>query len=102
LKLRLGDHVKGLELLARAFEISNRTLGPEHSETLETRRDLALALVSVQRYDEAIPHLRAIVLRDLPPSLRIDMDDSMFDPMRNNPAFQALKAESVQMAAAAR
>jgi len=67
--------------------------GPDHSSTLETRGNLARTLVKAGRYDEAMPHLRAVVLRDVPASIRIDLHDPAFDRMRKTQAFRQLEEE---------
>ena len=89
----LGDIDKGRQLLEQALRGHEQAYGPDHTSTLETRGNLARTLVKAKRYDEAMPHLEAVVLRDLPPSLRIDLQDSSFDRMRKMPAFRELETE---------
>src|SRR5262249_3015079 len=88
LRVRLGDLDSGLRLLDQSFQTHLRASGPNHADTLESRKNLALALVKAKRYDEAIPHLREIVLGDVPPSLRIDLKDPSFSGVRRLPAFR--------------
>jgi tetratricopeptide (TPR) repeat protein len=89
----LGDLDKGLRLLEQALRGHEKAYGPDHTSTLETRGNLGRTLVKAKRYDEALPHLEALVLREVPPSLRIDLQDQLFDPMRRMHAFQELEAE---------
>ncbi len=94
--VELGDLDKGLRLLDQALRGHEKAYGPDHTSTLETRGDLGRTLVKARRYDEAIPHLEAVVLREVPPRLRIDLHDQLFDPMRQMPAFRALEAKVSQ------
>ncbi len=87
----LGDLDKGLRLLDQALRGHEKAYGPDHGSTLETRRNLGRTLVKAKRYDEAMPHLEAVVLREVPPSLRIDLQEQLFDPMRQMPAFRELE-----------
>jgi non-specific serine/threonine protein kinase/serine/threonine-protein kinase len=89
----LGDLDKGRQLLEQALRGHEQAYGAGHSSTLETRGHLARTLVKAGRYKEAIPHLRDIVLRDVPTRLRIDLHDPAFDRMRNMPEFRGLEGE---------
>ncbi len=89
----LGDLDKGRQLLEQALRGHEQAYGPDHTSTVETRGNLARTLVKAQRYDEAMPHLEAVVLRDVPPSLRIDLEDPSFDRMRTMQAFRELETE---------
>ena len=89
----LGDLDKGRQLLEQALRGHERAYGPDHTSTLETRGNLARTLVKAKRYNEAMPHLREVVLRDVPPSLRIDLRDPSFNLMRKTHAFRELEAE---------
>ena len=89
----LGDLDQGLRLLEQALRGHEKAYGPDHTSTLETRGNLARTLVKAKRYGEAMPHLEAVVLREVPPSLRIDLQDQLFDPMRQMHAFRELEAE---------
>ena len=44
--------------------------------------------------DEALPHLEAVVLRDVPAAIRIDLQDPSFDPMRQMHGFRELEMEA--------
>jgi non-specific serine/threonine protein kinase/serine/threonine-protein kinase len=91
LRVSLGDLDKGRQLLEQALRGHEQAYGPDHRSTLETRGNLARTLVKAKRYDEAMPHLEQIVLRDVPPSLRIDLGDPSFDRMRKMRAFRELE-----------
>ena len=90
----LGDLDKGRQLLERALRGHEQAYGPDHTSTLETRGNLARTLVKAQRYDEALPHLEAVALRDVPAALRIDLQDPSFDPMRQMHGFRELEMEA--------
>jgi non-specific serine/threonine protein kinase/serine/threonine-protein kinase len=92
-QMRLGNLQEGLDLLARALSAYQRTYGPEHDETIESHRNMVVGLAMLKRYDEVIPHLREVVLRDVPAHLRLDLTDRFFDPMRALPAFRSVVAE---------
>ena len=91
--VRLGDVDKGLRLLEQALRGHEKAYGLDHTSTLETRGNLARTLVKA-KHDEAMPHLEAVVLREVPPSLRIDLQDPSFDGMRKMHAFQTLETEA--------
>ncbi len=100
LEMRLGRYEQGQRLVDRAGKILERFYGPSHSETIKLHRSVASVLIKAKRYDAAVPHLRAVVLlRDVPPRLAIDLNESTFDPMRNRPSFQALVREAAGGAA---
>jgi len=90
----LGEIEKGRALLEQALRAHERSYGPNHFATLETRGNLARTLVKAKRYDEAILHLRALVLPDVPPALRANLRDPAFAPLRSKPEFQKLLAET--------
>jgi serine/threonine protein kinase/tetratricopeptide (TPR) repeat protein len=92
-QMRLGNLEAGLGLLARALAAYQKAYGPDHSETIESHRNMVVGLTMLKRYDEVIPHLREVVLRDVDPNLRLDLSDRFFDPMRNLPAFKSVVAE---------
>lgn len=94
LQVSLGELEKGRVLLESAWRSQEKAYGPNHSSTLETRGDLARTLVKARRYNEAIPHLRAVASHDVRPALRIDLQDPLFDPMRHMQAFQALESDA--------
>lgn len=87
----LGDLEKGRQLLEQALRGHEKAYGADHTSTLETRGNLARTLVKAKRYDEALPHLEAVVLRDVPPAMRIDLQDPSFDPMRQMHGFRELE-----------
>ncbi len=91
-KVDLGDVENGVALLEQALQGHEKAYGRDHTSTLETRGHLARSLVKAKRYDDAMPHLEAMVLRDVPEGLRIDLQDPLFDRMRSMPAFRALEA----------
>ena len=91
-KVDLGDVEDGVALLEQALQGHEKAYGRDHTSTLETRGHLARSLVKAKRYDDAMPHLEAMVLRDVPEGLRIDLQDPLFDRMRSMPAFRALEA----------
>ena len=91
-KVDLGDVENGVALLEQALQGHEKAYGRDHTSTLETRFHLARSLVKAKRYDDAMPHLEAMVLRDVPEGLRIDLQDPLFDRMRAMPAFRALEA----------
>jgi tetratricopeptide (TPR) repeat protein len=90
LRVRLGDVETGQRLLEESFQTHLHVSGPKHPGTLESRKNLALALVKAKRYKEAIHHLREILLADAP-GARIDLNDPSFSGMRALPAFRELK-----------
>jgi non-specific serine/threonine protein kinase/serine/threonine-protein kinase len=95
----LGDVERGRALLEQALRAHERSYGPNHFATLETQGNLACALIKAKRYDEAIPHLKAVVTRrDLPPALRINFDDPLFQPMRHMAAFRKLQDDAARAA----
>ena len=63
----LGDLEKGRQLLEQALRGHEKAYGADHTSTLETRGNLARTLVKAKRYDEALPHLEAVVLRTCRP-----------------------------------
>ena len=87
----LGDLDKGRKLLEQALRGHEQAYGSDHTSTLETHGNLARTLVKAKRYDEAIPHLEKVVLRDVPPDIRIDLGDPSFDRMRTMHAFRELE-----------
>ena len=91
--LRLGHLDQGLPLLERTLHVYQRAYGADHSETVESHRNLVVALAMASRFDEAVLHLREVVLRDVEPRLQMDLKDAFFDPFRRRPAFQKLEAE---------
>jgi eukaryotic-like serine/threonine-protein kinase len=91
-KVDLGDVDSGVALLQQALQGHEKAYGRDHTSTLETRGHLARSLVKSKRYDEAMPHLEAMVLRDVPEGFRIDLQDPLFDRMRSMPAFRSLEA----------
>lgn len=96
--LRLGHLEAGLPLLERALHGYQQAYGPDHSETVEAHRNLVVALAMASGFDEAVLHLREVVLRDVEPGLQMDLKDAFFDPFRRRPAFQKLEAEVGQRA----
>lgn len=104
LRVSLGDLKSGTALLEQALGSHLRAYGPNHSSTLETQGNLARTLVKARRYEEAIPHLRAVVLSDTcPAQFRINLHDPSFNAMRNLPSFRDLQANAerhVQLASA--
>lgn len=86
----LGEIERGVALLEQALRAHDRSYGPHHFATLETRGNLARALVKARHYDEAITHLRALVQPDVPPALRANLSDPAFEPLRSNPEFRKL------------
>jgi non-specific serine/threonine protein kinase/serine/threonine-protein kinase len=90
----LGNVEKGRLLLEQALRNHARAYGANHFATMETRGYLIRTLVKARRYQEAIPHLRALVLskaRGRPP---IDLNDAVFDPMRRMRAFAELARQA--------
>jgi hypothetical protein len=61
---------------------------------METREYLIRTLVKAKRYEEAIPHLRALVLNNASGKQRFDLNDAVFDPMRRMRAFAELVREA--------
>ncbi len=98
LRISLGDFKEGTALLEQALRGHQRAYGSKHSSTLETQGNLARSLIKAKRYDEAIPHLRAVVLGDPPRKFRIDLGDPLFIAMRNMPSFRALQADAARHA----
>ena len=96
----LGDLEKGRQLLEQALRGHEKAYGADHTSTLETRGNLARTLVKAKRYDEALPHLEAVVLRDVPPAMRIDLQDPSFDPMRQMHGFRELEMAASRREAA--
>ncbi|HZS55430.1 MAG TPA: tetratricopeptide repeat protein, partial [Bryobacteraceae bacterium] len=94
LRVSLGDLAGGTALLEQALNSHLKAYGPTHSSTLETQGNLARTLVKAKRYEEAIPHLRAVVLSNAPPQFRIDLNDRLFNGMRKIPSFRALEADA--------
>lgn len=88
-----GKLEEGQGLLERSLRIYQRAYDPESSEVMEGHRNLVVALVMRKKYDEAIPHLREVVLRVSDPRLSVDLKDPLFDDMRALPAFRELSAE---------
>src|SRR5215831_951000 len=98
LKVRLGDLDNGLRLLDQSFRTHVRALGPNDADTIESRKNLALALVKAQRHEEAIPHLRELMSGDVPPGVRIDLNDALFNGMRSLRAFREMEEEVARRA----
>jgi non-specific serine/threonine protein kinase/serine/threonine-protein kinase len=95
LRVSLGDLKGGAALLEQALESHLKAYGPNHSSTLETQGNLARTLVKARRYEEAIPHLRAVVLSDTCPArFRINLHDPSFNVMQNMPSFRDLQADA--------
>ena len=95
LRVSLGDFKGGTALLEQALGSHLGAYGPNHSSTLETQGNLARTLVKAGRYEEAIPHLRAVVLNDTcPAQFRINLHDPSFNAMRNMPSFRDLQADA--------
>jgi non-specific serine/threonine protein kinase/serine/threonine-protein kinase len=94
LEVTLGDLKGGTALLEQAFRNHRRAYGPKHFATLETQGNLARSLVLDKRYEEAMPHLTAVVLGNPPPQYRIDLRDPLFDPLRKMPSFRILQADA--------
>lgn len=92
-RIRLGHLDEGLRLLERGLGAYLRAYGAAHSETVESHRNLVVALAMASRYDEAMVHLKEVVLRDVEPRLRMDLKDPFFDAFRALPAFQRLEAD---------
>src|SRR5262249_18930560 len=55
-----GDPARALPIYRRALEIREKALGPEVGYTLETKVQIALALASLGKCDEARPILTAV------------------------------------------
>ncbi len=94
LRLHLGQFAEARQLFRRSLRLLEQAYGPDHTDTIESRRTIALAYVKAGRDEEALPHLREIVFRDLPPRLRIHLEDPMFDRMRGLAAFQELQTKA--------
>jgi tetratricopeptide (TPR) repeat protein len=95
LRVSLGDLKGGAALLEQALESHLKAYGPNHSSTLETQGNLARTLVKARRYEEAIAHLRAVVLSDTCPArFRINLHDPSFNAMQNMPSFRDLQADA--------
>ncbi len=92
-RLRLGHAEEGLRLLERALGAYQRAYGADHPETVESHRNMVIALAMASRYDEAIVHLREVVLRDVDPRFRMDLKDALFDPFRTRAAFRRLEED---------
>ena len=99
-RIRLGHVEDGLRLLERSLHAFQRAYGAEHSETVESHRNMVVALAMASRYEEAVVHLKEVVLRDVDPRFRMDLKDQFFNPFRRLPAFQRLEAEVTRRAAA--
>ena len=96
LKIRTGDLSGGTRLLERSLRAHLAGYGPEHIQTVQSHLNLTKALLMARRYEEAIPHIREVALRDVDPNVRIDLKDHDLDPLRSIPAFQQLEADLAQ------
>ncbi len=56
----LGRYPESLAQLQRARELREKTLGPEHRETLTTRHNIAASLIEQDRLDEAARELESV------------------------------------------
>jgi hypothetical protein len=54
---------------------------------------MVIGLVMAGRFEEAVPHLREVVLRKVERLPRIDLKDAFFEKMKALPAFKALELE---------
>ena len=58
---RIGFHDEAVAALSEVLDRRTRTLGPDHPDTLSTRRSLGDQLGEVGRHDEAVATLAAVV-----------------------------------------
>ena len=92
-RIRLGHLDEGLRLLERALGAFQKAYGDDHPETVESHHNMVIALTMASRYEEALPHLREVVLPDVDARFRMNLRDSFFDPFRTLAAFRRLEAE---------
>lgn len=90
----LGNVEKGRLLLEQALRNHERAYGATHFATIETREYLIRTLVKAKRYEEAIHHLRVLVLNNARGKQRIDLNEAGFNPMRRMRAFAELVREA--------
>jgi serine/threonine protein kinase/tetratricopeptide (TPR) repeat protein len=91
----LGSIDKALDLLRQALRGHELGYGLAHTSTLETRGNLARTLVKAKQYGEAMPHLRQMADARVPAKLRIDLQDPLFDPVRDLRAFRSLESSLI-------
>jgi tetratricopeptide (TPR) repeat protein len=60
-ELRLGQREAALEHRTQAFELARQHLGAEHPKTIRYRLGRALVLAELDRTDEAVAELRAVL-----------------------------------------
>ena len=92
-RLRLGQLDVGLPLLERALRAYQQAYGADHPETVESHSNMVIALAMASRYEDAVVHLREVVLRDAGARFRMDLKDAFFDPFRTLATFRRLEED---------
>jgi pentatricopeptide repeat protein len=97
----LGRDEDAKKLLRQALDIEGRLLGPDQTETAETRYDLACILARDGQTDEALSLLRQAVDHGLPPRIDLNIEkEPYFHSLGQDPRFAALVAHAKERAAA--
>jgi tetratricopeptide (TPR) repeat protein len=97
----MGKDDEAEKLLRQLLDLERRILGPHQPETGETVYNLACLAAKHGRIDEAISLLSEAIEIGLPPRVASGMgEDPDLKPLRGNPRFTALIAQTKEHAAA--
>lgn len=91
--IEAGRPDRALPILKRLLELRRSTLGPDHSATLDTRANLAVALLELGRVGDALTAFEQLLADQLQ---ILGDDDAATTRTRNNLAFVLLSAGRVE------